>query len=567
MVKGIAASPGIAIGPVWVYRPIEVEIKREKTADVGAELTRFHAALKEANRQLEALGKRAGEQIGEEEAAIFNAHQMFLQDPELISAIEEIITQEQLTAPPAVERGIESFAQMLEQIEDDYFKARAQDIRDVGRRVIYCLMGIDQSKMMTSPQEPSIIIAEDLTPSDTVNFNRELVLGFCTVKGGPTSHSAILARSLNIPALVCIECKLAAIQPGDIAILDGSEGALHLNPDKKTLKLARERQQDLNETLARQLKSASSPAKTQDGLYIEVVANIGSCEDAVQANKFGADGVGLLRTEFLYLDRQTMPSEEEQIEAYRAIDKEMAGKPVIARTLDIGGDKAVPYLGLKEEPNPFLGWRAIRMVSENPEILLGQFRALLQGFTQSKLKIMLPMVSNFNEVVQGRDLYRQARESLEKEGAPIAQDVEFGIMVEVPSVVMMIKQIAELVDFFSIGTNDLTQYTLAVDRTNERVANLASPFNPAVLRLISRTIKQAHKKGKWVGLCGEMAGDPLATKLLLGLGLDEFSMAPGAIPVVKEIIRGSNRTACKAIAKKALSFATTEEVRNYLAEL
>ncbi|MEN8240501.1 MAG: phosphoenolpyruvate--protein phosphotransferase [Chloroflexota bacterium] len=567
MVKGIAASPGIAIGPVWKYHPIEVEIKQEKTVDVDAELKRLHAALTEAKQQLEELGKHAGEQIGEEEAAIFSAHQMFLEDPELISAVEASISQEQLSAPFAVDSGIETYAQMLEQVEDEYFKARAQDIRDVGRRVLYCLMGIDQSKMMSFPGEPSIIVADDLTPSDTVNFKREMVLGFCTVKGGPTSHSAILARSLNLPALVSMECKLSAIQDGERAILDGTEGVLHLNPDKNTLEKAGERQHELEKTLARQLKSASVPAVTKDDLYVEVVANIGSHEDSIQANQFGADGVGLLRTEFLYLDRKTMPSEEEQIEAYQAIDKEMAGKPMVVRTLDIGGDKMVPYLGLKEEPNPFLGWRAIRMISENPEILVDQFRALLQGFTQSKLKIMLPMVSNFNEVVQGRELYRQARHSLEEKGVQIAQDVEFGIMVEVPSVVMMIKQISEIVDFFSIGTNDLTQYALAVDRTNERVAKLASPFNPAVLRLISRTIKQAHKKNRWVGLCGEMAGDPLATKLLLGFGLDEFSMAPGAIPVVKEIIRDSNQTACKVIAKKALSFSTTEEVKKYLAEL
>ncbi|NTU75424.1 MAG: phosphoenolpyruvate--protein phosphotransferase, partial [Anaerolineaceae bacterium] len=417
---------------------------------------------------------------------------------------------------------------------------------------------------MALPQEPVIIIAEDLTPSDTVAFDRSKILAFCTLKGGPTSHTAILARSIGVPATVSTPLPLEDIPNGTLLILDGSTGEVWVEPNEAELAEARKKQSAGNTQWAIILEAAQKPAFTRDGKQVEVVANIGSAADARQAVANGAEGVGLLRTEFLYMDRDSLPSEAEQINVYREIFAVMGSRPVVVRTLDIGGDKSVSYLGIKEEANPFLGWRAIRMVSERPEILVDQFRALLQAGVDSDLRIMLPMVSNIDEVIQAKNLLEISRCQLTEEGKAYAQNVQFGIMIEVPSAALLASHFAELVDFFSIGTNDLTQYTLAVDRSNERVANLASPFNPAVVTLIANTIQAAHAKGKWVGLCGEMAGDPLGTPLLLGLGLDEFSMAPKSIPEVKELLRGLTMEECRKIAQHVLTLPSAAAVEEYL---
>ena len=564
--QGIGASPGIAIGSGWVYRPVVVKVVPLENQNPDKELSRLENALGTAKEQLETLFQKTLDEIGSDEAAIFEAHKMFLDDPELINSIQEMIRENQINADAAVDEVVERFAEEMEALEDEYFRERAQDIRDVGRRIIYCLAGVD-TRSREFPGEPVIISADDLTPSDTVQFEREKILGLCTRKGGPTSHTAILARSLGVPAAVSVPFDLDGVENSKELVLDGTLGELILDPSDEEIMAARVKMEAWQSKWQDQVSKAHQPATTLDGISVEVVANIGNLADAQQAIDFGAEGVGLLRTEFLYMDRHSMPTEEEQVEAYREIFEIMGDRPLVVRTLDIGGDKEVEYLGLSDEPNPFLGWRAIRMINERPEILHAQFRALFQAGAKSDLRIMVPLVSSIDEVIQARQIKLEAQTSLIKEGLPCAENSQFGIMVEVPSAALMIAQLAEHVDFFSIGTNDLTQYTLAVDRTNERVANLASPFHPAVLKLIAMTIKVAHEHGKWVGLCGEMAGDQLAVPFLLGLGLDEFSMAPTSIPGVKQTIRRMDKVQCSEIVERVLKLGSAAEVKDFLSSV
>ena len=562
--SGIAVSGGIAIGPCWTYRPVSVCTNRVPIDDPKPEIERFEKALRDAEVQLEQLYNRALESIGEADAAIFEAHKLFLNDPEFIGAIQSAITDERINAEAAVAETAEGFAQQMLALEDDYFKARAQDIRDVSRRILYCLNGISLDQFQLS--QPSIILAEDLTPSDTIQFERTMILGLCTRHGGPTSHTAILARSLAVPAAVSIPFEFTNIDEGSEVILNGDSGTLTIEASVEEIESAKKAQQQWELIWESRLKSASEPARSLDGKLVEIVANIGGVEDARQAVEFGAEGVGLLRTEFLYLDFGRLPTEEEQTAIYREIFQVMGSRPVVVRTLDIGGDKQVDYLDLQQESNPFLGWRAIRMMREHPEMLLTQMRSLLKAASpESDLRIMVPMVSSVEEVQQAREIFEVAKASLQKEKDLRVRKTQFGIMVEIPSAALIIEHLAEYVDFFSIGTNDLTQYTVAVDRTNERVAYLASPFHPAVLKLIDRTIRKAHEKGRWVGLCGEMAGDPVAVPLLLGMGLDEFSMSPSAIPAVKELIRRQDTNSCKEIATEALSQPSIQAVKELLA--
>ncbi len=562
-IQGIPVSPGIAVGPTWVFQREQASIERQQVVDPGAEKARLEAALAEARTQLHGVHARALESLGPEDAAIFEAHLLFLKDPELLQNIHTVIDRQKLNAEAAVSDAIDAYTQALLELEEPYFQARAQDVRDVGNRVINCLSGIAADDS-SQPAEAAIIVAEDLTPSDTMQFQRERILGICTVRGGPTGHSAILARALGIPAVVCVPVELQAVAAGAVAILDGTQGRLTLDPTEDAVAEASQRQAQWRVEWKVHLKRATEQARTRDGQTVKVVANVSSLHDARQAIQYGAEGIGLLRTEFLYLDRTTMPTEEEQIRAYRGIFAAVGSRPVVARTLDVGGDKAVSYLDIRDEPNPFLGWRAIRIARENPALLTTQLRALLQAGVETDLRVMVPMVSGLEEVEYARALLHEARANLDRESASQAKKVQFGIMVEVPSVAILAEQITPLVDFFSIGTNDLTQYTLAVDRTNDRVAALASPYHPAVLHLIAQTIHGAHAHGKWVGLCGELAGDPLAMPLLLGLGLDEFSMVPAAVPTAKHEMRRWEMKECQQVADHALSLTNTEAVRSYL---
>lgn len=563
---GLPASEGIGIGPAWVHRPLHVAVERRQVMDTDTEWKRFQTAISMSLTQLQALEARARDSVGEDEAAIFSAHQMFLDDEELIKGIHKLIMLQRLNAEAAVYDGFEYYASALQSLEDEYFKARAADVRDVEQRVLRCLSGGGEQGDAGALTKPSIILAEDLTPSDTIQFDRSLILGIVTVKGGATSHTAILSRSFGVPAVVSVPLDIDDIANGLLLIIDGASGDVILGPTLAELSLAKERQTKWQVDRDIMLSTANQPAVTKDGKTVEVVANIGSVEDAKISIDNGAEGVGLFRTEFLYLDRDTLPVEAEQAKLYAEVFKVMERRPVVVRTLDIGGDKSVSYLGLQQEPNPFLGWRAIRMIRERPDVLENQLRALLiaGGETDADLRIMLPMVSSLPEVQRAREIYEDARKQLLSQGRRLPENVQFGIMVEVPSTAIQADEFAQIVDFFSIGTNDLTQYTLAIDRTNERVAALASPYHPAVLRLIKMTIDAAHQHGKWVGLCGELGGDVMAVPLLLGLGLDEFSMGSGSIPAVKQAIRSWTMTGAREVASETLKLPTASLVIEYL---
>ncbi len=572
--QGLPASPGIAIGPTLIYRTQKVTFTEQRVDDPRAEWQHLQQAIQKAHTQLIALEQRARKMAGDEEAAIFEAHRLFLDDEELLAKLRSMVLEDRLNAKAAVHHAFEQYAEALLSLEEEYFRARAQDLRDVAQRVMKCLDGEAEELSVENTPEPVILVAEDLTPSDTMRFDREQILGIVTARGGPTSHSAILARAMGVPAVVSAPFDLNDIRSGTLAILNGNSGLFNVGPTLHELEVARREKEEWDVRRQQELSQAQLPAVTRDGAFrAEVVANIGSVEDAELAIQYGAEGIGLFRTEFLYLQRTTMPTLAEQVRAYRRVFERMGERPVVVRTLDIGGDKEVPYLGTEKEPNPFLGWRAIRMIRERPDVLENQFSALLQAAGQAiaagvecDLRIMLPMVSSVAEVERAREIYEKARADLEAEGNPLPQQVQFGIMVEVPSAAILADHFAPLVDFFSIGTNDLTQYTLAIDRTNERVSVLASPYHPAVLRLIEMTIRAAHAQGKWVGLCGELAGDPLAVPLLIGLHLDEFSMAPSSIPTIKELIRRWTVAECKEVAKKCLEFSTAAQVIGYLKE-
>lgn len=561
--KGLPVSTGLTIGPAWIYHAVKASVVARRIADPESEWLRLQSAVNLARDQLQAIEAKASKNIGKEEAEIFAAHQEFLDDVELMAKVRASILNERTNAEAAIKTAYDEYAEALSNMDDPYFKARAEDLVDVSERVLRCLQGKsdDDASFLT---KSSIVVANDLTPSDTVGFDRDKILGICIAKGGPTSHTAILARSLGVPAVVGASFDIDELENEVLTVLDGVEGTIIFGPTLNELDLAKERKAIWESARGAQLAEADKPATTLDGRKVEVAANIGGVSDAIQALEMGAEGVGLFRTEFLYLDRSELLNLDEQISIYRDVFDLMVGRPVVVRTLDIGGDKNVPYLGLVEEQNPFLGWRGIRMVRERPDILENQFRALLTAGTSCDLKIMIPMVSGVGEVTRAREIYDQVRKELDPEGLLGDSKPEFGIMIEVPSAALLADHLAEIVDFFSIGTNDLTQYALAVDRTNERVALLASPFNPAVLRLIQMTIDAGHRHGLWVGMCGELAGDPKAVPLLLGMGLDEFSMAPGSVPQVKQAIRSWSLDSCQKVAEDALSLGGASAVIDYL---
>jgi phosphotransferase system enzyme I (PtsI) len=448
-------------------------------------------------------------------------------------------------------------------MDDEYFRARAGDIRDVGRRVVYILLGIDEVDLSNLGQ-PSIIVARDLTPSDTVRLDKDLVLGFCTAEGGPTSHTAILAKALDLPAVVGAGSDVLEVHPGCLILVDGQKGEIVTDPDQAIQEEFARRKREYETRSSEELDNAFNAAVTLDGYEIEVVANVGTLQDTQMALERGAEGIGLLRTEFLYLDRATAPDEEEQLTAYDQILDLMGQRPVVVRTLDVGGDKELPYLDLGHEANPFLGWRAIRMCLDQPEFFKNQLRALLRSSPGHDLRIMFPMIATLEEVRQAKALLDEARSEVLASGRLVAKKIEQGIMVEIPSVAVLADLFAKEVDFFSIGTNDLTQYTMAAERTNEKVAHLGDACHPAVLRQINSILRAAHNEGIWVGLCGELAGDPEAIPILLGLGLDEFSMAPASIPRAKATLRRWSKEEAKKLASEVLDYDSAEDVREHV---
>ena len=568
ILKGIPAAPGLAQGKIVIVANQALAIPEHTIDDVEEEISRLDKARQISKSEILQLKEMVKSDAASNEAEIFEAHSMIIDDVSLIEIANKDIRSGK-NAEAAWMKAIEFFAQQMEAIPDETLASRALDIRDVGRRVLRHLLGVENDA--TQLETPAIIVGRDLSPSDTVSLDKKLVLGFCTAEGGPTSHTAILAKAFGLPAVVGLGEDLLDIPAGTYIMVDGEAGEVTIAPDEAQIASFSQRQSEADRSKQVALKAAFEPAVTKDGVRVEIVANIGGVEDAQFANENGAEGVGLFRTEFLYLDRRALPTEDEQITVYREIFNHFEEQPVVVRTLDIGGDKEIPYLNFPKELNPFLGWRGVRMLDGRDDIFRVQMRSLLQAGVGVDLRIMVPMVALKEEILAVRGILDEERTKLQKEGKPVAERVQFGIMVEVPSVAIISDRIAGLIDFFSIGTNDLTQYTLAVDRTNSQVARLASAFHPAVLHLIQRTIQSAHAVGKWVGLCGEFAGEPLATAILLGLGLDEFSMSPASIPVIKQLIRQLSLSDCQSMANKALMLSTAGEVqafaKDYLADL
>ena len=557
VLKGIPAAPGLAHGKTVIVTQEKLEIPHYEIEDVDGETQRLMGACDLSKDELSAFKEEVGGRTKSNESQIFEAHRMILEDVALLDRAKKAI-QGGTNAEKAWMDAIEYFAQMMEQINDETLSSRAVDIRDVGRRVLGHLLGVSVGGTVLS--QPSVILGDDLTPSDTVSLDKDLVLGFATAQGGPTSHTAILAKAFGLPAVVGLGAEILSVPNGTLVMVDGNLGSVMVSPEESELAGFIEQEKVAEKQQAEARNAAQAQAVTADGERVEVVANIGGVDDAPLGIKNGAEGVGLFRTEFLYLDRNALPSEAEQIEAYQAVFDIYKGLPIVVRTLDIGGDKVIPYLDLPKELNPFLGWRGVRMLDGAEDIFLQQFRALLQAGIGSDLRIMVPMVSGLAEIRAAKAVMEKAKDQLKKEGKPFTDQVQFGIMVEVPSAALLADRLAKEVDFFSIGTNDLTQYTTAVDRTNSKVAHLANPLNPAVLALIKRTIDCAHVEGKWVGLCGELAGEPLASPILLGLGLDEYSMSPARVPLIKKVMKFLSKAECQAFADEALGLCDTEEV-------
>lgn len=558
--KGIPASPKIAIGRVFVYeREVKVERRKISKAEVEKEINRFEEAVKKSKEQLVRLEEKTAMEIGEKEAKIFQAHMLMLEDPALLKEIRKNIESGE-NAEAAVQDAIKSFVSMFEGMKDEFFRERAIDVQDVGERIIRNLTG-RSVVTLADLREKVVLVAETLTPSDTANMNKEYVLGFATDRGGMTSHVAIISREYGIPAVVGLGNVTEVVKPGDLAIVDGGRGVVIVNPDEGTVKRYEVEKAAIERRWVELMKIVGLPSVTLDGRKVELAANIGAPAEVKFALSQGAESVGLFRTEFLYRGRSSLPTEEDQFKAYKAVAEKMGGKSVIIRTLDIGGDKPPPYLEMPKELNPFLGWRAIRISLDRPDIFKTQLRAILRASVYGNLKIMYPMISSVEEVRAANELLEESKRELGSRNVPFG-DVEVGIMIEVPSVAIVADSLAREINFFSIGTNDLTQYTLAVDRTNERVSHLFDTFHPALLRLIKNVIDASHAAGVWTGLCGEFAGDPLATPILLGLGLDEFSMNATSLPDVKKVVRSIEYSEAREMAEKALKLSTIKQTRS-----
>jgi phosphotransferase system enzyme I (PtsI) len=563
MISGILASPGIAFGKALLLKEDEIVINRKKiSADqVDQEVARFIEGRRKAAAQLEAIKIKAGETFGEEKEAIFEGHIMLLEDEELEQEIISLIKDELASADAATHSVIEGQAKALEELDDEYLKERAADVRDIGKRLLQNILGLHIVDLSAIKDEV-ILVARDLTPSETAQLNLKKVLGFITDLGGRTSHTSIMARSLELPAIVGTGDVTSRVKNDDYLILDGVNNKIYVNPTAEVIEELKAVQYQYLSEKNELAKLKDLPAITLDGHQVEVGANIGTVRDIPGAERNGAECVGLYRTEFLFMDRDALPTEEEQFQAYKAVAEAMGSQAVIVRTMDIGGDKDLPYMNLPKEDNPFLGWRAIRIAMDRKEILHAQLRAILRASAFGKLRIMFPMIISVEEVRFLKAELEMLKAQLREEGKAFDEAIEVGIMVETPASAVIARHLAKEVDFFSIGTNDLTQYTLAVDRGNDLISHLYNPMTPSVLGLIKQVIDASHAEGKWTGMCGELAGDERATLLLLGMGLDEFSMSAISIPRIKKIIRNTNFEDAKALAEQALAQPTAEELMN-----
>ncbi|HEY5537361.1 MAG TPA: phosphoenolpyruvate--protein phosphotransferase [Acetobacterium sp.] len=562
--EGIIASPGIVIAKALVYEKVVVEVNKEKIKDQALEIGTFHIALKKSKEQLDKIRLKAISELGEEEGAIFEAHAMVLEDPEFVDGVETEINENSAGAAYAVKIITDRFFAIFDQMDDPYFSARAADIKDVGTRVLYNVLGIVQADL-SRIDEDVIIIADDLTPSDTAQMDKNRVMGFATNIGSRTSHTAIMARSLEIPAVLGLTDITETVKNGDVIIVDGNKGVVVVNPDEDQIKSYEEKRQAYHAVLKELEALKCLDAITLDGRKVELVGNIGEPNDVAGVIKNGGVGVGLYRTEFLYMNSETMPGEEKQVAAYRSVLEAFPDGPVVIRTLDIGGDKKLPYLPMEEELNPFLGLRAIRLCFKEVELFKTQLRAILRAGVYGHAYVMFPMVSSVTEVKQAKVILKECMQELEKANIPYAKDIKIGVMIEIPSAAITSDIIAKEVDFFSIGTNDLCQYTMAVDRMNQDVSYLYDPFNPAILRLVKQVITASENHpGLFTGMCGEMAGDPIAAVILLGLGLYEFSMSALSIPQIKKIIRSIRYEDARVIAEEALNLETGEAVVDHV---
>jgi phosphotransferase system enzyme I (PtsI) len=557
--SGIAASPGIAIAKAYVIKPAEWQVEKIIIADTEAELIRFNQAILRTEADLQKLKAKTAAELGELKAEIFDAHLSILKDPELIDSIKSKIRDEKVNAESALEEVSQMYIGMLEEMDDERLSARAADLRDITKRIFKYLVSKDLGSSQLYSEE-AIIIANDLTPSDTAELDLQYVKGFITDIGSRTSHSSILARSMEIPAVVGAVDVSKKIKPNTLLILDGFKGELIVDPSDEELAQYQQKKQEHIMQKAEWAKYANLPTKTKDGFDLELAANIGRIEDIQGVLENGAEAIGLFRTEFIFMDRKSMPSEDEQYKIYKYVLEKMHPKPVIIRTLDIGGDKQLSYLELPVEMNPFLGVRAIRLCLDQPELFRTQLRALLRASEYGKLKIMFPMIALLSELRQAKQILNEEKAALLHSGAAVSDHIELGIMIEIPAAAIMADQFAKEIDFFSIGTNDLIQYTMAADRMNERVSYLYQPYHPAILRLIHMVVKAANQEGKWVGMCGEMAGDPVAVPILLGMGLKELSMSAAAIPSTRALLNKINQRDCSSIIAEILTLETEEEV-------
>lgn len=560
LIKGIAASDGVAIAKAYLLVEPDLTFdKNEKVTDVEGEVAKFNSAIEASKVELTKIRNNAEVQLGADKAAIFDAHLLVLDDPELIQPIQDKIKNENANAATALTDVTTQFVTIFESMDNEYMKERAADIRDVSKRVLSHILGVE----LPNPSmidESVVIVGNDLTPSDTAQLNKEFVQGFATNIGGRTSHSAIMSRSLEIPAIVGTKSITQEVKQGDMIIVDGLNGDVIVNPTEDELIAYQDKRECYFADKKELQKLRDADTVTVDGVHAELAANIGTPNDLPGVIENGAQGIGLYRTEFLYMGRDQMPTEEEQFEAYKEVLEAMDGKRVVVRTLDIGGDKELSYLNLPEEMNPFLGYRAIRLCLAQQDILRPQLRALLRASVYGKLNIMFPMVATINEFREAKAILLEEKENLKNEGHDISDDIELGIMVEIPATAALADVFAKEVDFFSIGTNDLIQYTLAADRMSERVSYLYQPYNPSILRLVKQVIEASHKEGKWTGMCGEMAGDETAIPLLLGLGLDEFSMSATSILKARRQINGLSKNEMTELANRAVDCATQEEV-------
>ena len=560
LIKGIAASDGVAIAKAYLLVEPDLTFdKNEKVTDVEGEVAKFNNAIEASKVELTKIRNNAEVQLGADKAAIFDAHLLVLDDPELIQPIQDKIKNENANAASALTDVTTQLVTIFESMDNEYMKERAADIRDVSKRVLSHILGVE----LPNPSmidESVVIVGNDLTPSDTAQLNKEFVQGFATNIGGRTSHSAIMSRSLEIPAIVGTKSITQEAKQGDMIIVDGLNGDVIVNPTEDELIAYQDKRERYFADKKELQKLRDADTVTVDGVHAELAANIGTPNDLPGVIENGAQGIGLYRTEFLYMGRDQMPTEEEQFEAYKEVLEAMDGKRVVVRTLDIGGDKELSYLNLPEEMNPFLGYRAIRLCLAQQDIFRPQLRALLRASVYGKLNIMFPMVATINEFREAKAILLEEKENLKNEGHDISDDIELGIMVEIPATAALADVFAKEVDFFSIGTNDLIQYTLAADRMSERVSYLYQPYNPSILRLVKQVIEASHKEGKWTGMCGEMAGDETAIPLLLGLGLDEFSMSATSILKARRQINGLSKNEMTELANRAVDCATQEEV-------